>query len=245
VTILKPLSMRIPGPLIPAEFILRPNRFLAKVRIDGKMVWAHVPDPGRLKELLIPGARVLVQAKNGEKRKTKFALVMVYKGEELVSINTLLPNRFVRFCLDNRQIPELANWTVIKPEFLVGHSRFDFLLGKGRQQMLLEVKSVTLVEDRIAKFPDAVTARGLRHIQHLSEMRQTGYATTVLFIVQRSDADRFQPHWSRDPAFAQALALAQTEGLQILVYAAQITPECMTLQNRLVVDLNSEEWLPV
>lgn len=233
--------MRIPGPLFPAEFITRPNRFLAKVRMNGKAVWAHVPDPGRLKELLIPGAKVLVQAKNGEKRKTKFALVMVYKGEELISINTLLPNRFIRFCLDNRQIPELANWTVIKPEFQVGHSRFDFLLGNGRKQMLLEVKSVTLVENRIAKFPDAVTARGLRHIQHLLELNQTGYATSVLFVVQRSDADLFQPHWSRDPAFAGALSMAQTHGLQILVYSAEITPECMTLKNRLVAELSPKD----
>lgn len=232
--------MRIHGPLLPAEFIARPNRFLAKVRVKGKMVWAHVPDPGRLKELLIPGAKVLIQPKNGEKRKTKYALVMVYQGDELISLNSVLPNRFVRFCLDNRLIPELENWSVVKPEFQVGHSRFDFLLSSGRKEMLLEVKSVTLVEDRIAKFPDAVTARGLRHIQHLMELNKTGYATTVLFIVQRSDADHFQPKSSRDPAFAEAMQQAQNQGLQILVYSSKITAESMTLLNRLPVDLSPE-----
>jgi len=236
------LRMRIPGPLLEAEFISRPNRFLAKVRLNGKSVWAHVPDPGRLKELLIPGVKVLIQPKNGAKRKTKFAMVMVYQGDQLISINTSLPNRFVRFCLDNRLIPELADWTVVRPEFQVEHSRFDFLLGKGRKEMLLEVKSVTLVEDKIAKFPDAVTARGRRHVQHLAEMHQQGYATTVLFIVQRDDAERFQPHWQRDPAFAQTVAKAPEKGVQILAYSAEITPECMTLNTRLPIELEEQVW---
>ncbi|MCF7797208.1 MAG: DNA/RNA nuclease SfsA [Lentisphaeria bacterium] len=232
--------MRISGPLLEGEFIARPNRFLTKVRVKGKTVWAHLPDPGRLKELLIPGARVLVEPKNGAKRKTKFALVMVYQGDQLISINSNLPNRFTRFCLDNHLIPELADWTVIRPEFQVGHSRFDFLLGKGTQKMLLEVKSVTLVEDGVAKFPDAVTVRGRRHVEHLGEMHAQGYAVTVLFIVQRPDATMFTPQWERDPEFAQTLADAPAKGVQILVYSAEITPACMTLKSRLSIDLEKK-----
>lgn len=233
--------MRIAGPLLEGEFIARPNRFLAKVRVKGKAVWAHLPDPGRLKELLIPGAKVLVEPKNGSKRKTNFALVMVYQGQQLISINSNLPNRFTRFCLDNHLIPELADWTVIRPEYQVGHSRFDFLLGKGTQKMLLEVKSVTLVEDGVAKFPDAVTARGRRHVVHLGEMHGEGYAVTVLFIVQRPDATRFRPQWERDPAFAQTLAEAPAAGVQILVYSAEITPACMSLKTRLPIALDRPE----
>lgn len=231
--------MRIPGPLLEGEFIARPNRFLAKVRVKGKAVWAHVPDPGRLKELLVPGARVLVEPKNGAKRKTRFALVMVYLGDQLISINSNLPNRFTRFCLDNHLIPELADWTVIRPEYQVGHSRFDFLLGKGSQKMLLEVKSVTLVEEGVAKFPDAVTARGRRHVEHLGEMRREGYAVAVLFIVQRPDAEMFMPQWERDPAFAQTLANAPAHGVQVLAYTAEITPACMSLKRRLPIFLEN------
>lgn len=235
--------MRIPGPLLEGEFVARPNRFLAKVRVQGKSVWAHVPDPGRLKELLVPGAKVLVEPKNGAKRKTRFALVMVWQGHQLISINSNLPNRFTRFCLDNHLIPELADWTVIRPEYQIGHSRFDFLLGKGKQEMLLEVKSVTLVEDGVAKFPDAVTARGRRHVLHLGEMHTQGYAVTVLFVVQRPDATCFMPQWERDPAFAETLANAPESGVKILVYSAEITPACMSLKARLPVILERPKWV--
>ena len=132
--------------LIEAEFVARPNRFLSRVKIGDEIHHSHVPDPGRLEELLFPGARVLVEPKTGDHRKTKFATVMVYSGDELISINSQLPNRFVRFCLDHQLIPEFSQWQVKKQEFTLGKSRFDFLLEKDGQEKLLEVKSATLVE---------------------------------------------------------------------------------------------------
>ena len=223
------MKMPLPPGLIEAEFIERPNRFLSRVRIDGQIHESHVPDPGRLKELLVPGARVLVQAKTGAARKTKFATVMVYSGTELISINSQLPNQFVRFCLDHQAIPALAGWQVKKQEFQVGRSRFDFLLEQGHREKVLEVKSATLVEAGIARWPDAVSARGARHVRHLAEALSDLRSAAVLFIIQRSDAHSFEPHWGRDPVFAEALQNAVRQGVELYVHATTIRPDSMSL----------------
>lgn len=231
------MEMALPPGLIEAEFVARPNRFLSRVRIDGEIHDSHVPDPGRLKELLFPGARVLVQPKSGEHRKTKFATVMVYSGDELISINSQLPNRFVRFCLDNFGIPEFDEWTVKKQEYTLGGSRFDFLLEKGDSEKLVEVKSATLVEDGVARFPDAVTSRGRRHMLHLAESIDAKRSAAVLFIVQRSDATSFEPHWERDPKFAEALRESVSRGVELLIYTTQLKPDAMKLLNAIPYDL--------
>jgi len=225
--------MKLPGGLIEAEFIERPNRFLSRVKIAGEIHDSHVPDPGRLKELLFPGARVLVEPKTGENRKTKFATVMVYSGAELISINSQLPNQFVRYCLDNQLIQELAEWKVKQQEYTVGRSRFDFLLEKNGQEKLVEVKSATLVEEGLARFPDAVTSRGTKHVRHLAESLSDTRSAAVLFIIQRSDAKRFEPHWERDPVFAAALETAVESGVELYIYTSRIKPDSMTLLKRI------------
>ncbi len=223
------MDMALTKGLIEAEFVDRPNRFLSKVRINGKIVESHVPDPGRLQELLFPGARVLVEAKSGANRKTKFATVMVYSGEELISINSQLPNRFARHCIENALISELQGWQVKKQEYTIGRSRFDFLLEKQGEEKLLEIKSATLVEDGIARFPDAVTSRGRRHVLHLAESISPERSAAVLFIIQRSDAFSFEPHWGRDPQFAEALKSSIEKGVELLIYTTHLTPDSMTL----------------
>lgn len=229
--------MPLPPGLLEAKFVARPNRFLSKVEIDGKVVDSHVPDPGRLKELLFPGARVLVQPKSGDNRKTRFATVMVYAGNELVSINSQLPNQFVRFCLDKGLIPEFSGWSVKKQEYTLGTSRFDFLLERNEQEKLLEVKSATLVEEGVARFPDAVTARGKKHVEHLVKSITKQRSAAVLFIVQRSDATSFEPHWERDPGFARALKTAVGEGLELVIYTSHIQVDGMSLGSRIPYDL--------
>ena len=226
--------------LIEAEFVNRPNRFLSRVRIDGKVHDSHVPDPGRLKELLFPGARVLVEPKTGENRKTKFATVMVYSGNELISINSQLPNRFVRYCLDNSLISELQGWTVKKQEYTLGKSRFDFLLERDGNEKLLEVKSATLVEEGIARFPDAVTSRGRRHVLHLAHSITPKRSAAVLFIVQRSDAVSFEPHWGRDPEFAQALQDSVKDGVELMIYTTKLKPDSMTLRSSIPYTLEQK-----
>lgn len=224
--------MKLPGPLLPARFLSRPNRFLTVVELEGQEVEAHLPDPGRLRELLVPDARVWVRragragqgAGAGAGRRTAYTLALAEAPTgEVVSLVTTLANRLVEEALSGRQLAELAAWEIVRCEFTRRRSRFDFLLGRGSQRMLLEVKSVTLVEGKRALFPDAVTARGTRHVEELAAAVREGTSAAVLFVVQRRDAESVTAARSIDPAFAEALAGASDAGVKLLAYRSRVT----------------------
>lgn len=218
--------MRLPGPLLEARFVDRPNRFLTIVRRGGREVEAHLPDPGRLTELLVPGRAVWVRPESGGKRKTRYTLALVRAPSgELVSLVTTLPNALVGEALEASRITELAGWRVRAAEHAWGKSRFDFLLSFRRRRMLLEVKSVTLVEAGRALFPDAVTARGARHVRELAAALEEGMEAAVLFVAQRRDARSITAARSIDPAFADALAEASAAGVRLLGYRCRVTRE--------------------
>jgi len=220
----KKIEMKINYSFLEARFIDRPNRFLTRAEYNGTIVESHLPDPGRLKELLKPGVRILLKRESGENRKTKFSTQAVYKNNILISLNTLLPNQFTAHLLTHRKIDFLKEWEIYKKEVKYGKHRFDFKLKRDRESMYLEVKSVTLVENEIAKFPDAITERGKRHVEHLGEMAEKGFRTMVLFVVQRHDATLFQPQWVRDPKFGSALFEAWEKGLNVRVIHMKMTP---------------------
>ena len=234
----KTIEMKIFHKFIEAEFIERPNRFLTRVRVNGNIVNSHLPDPGRLKELLIPGARLLLKQENGVNRKTQFSTQAVYFGETLISLNTLVPNRLVSHLLKEHGLEFLHKWEFQKQEVNYGHSRFDFQLMKVNSIMVLEVKSVTLVENGIAKFPDAVTKRGLRHIQHLEKLATKDLNIMVLFVVQRPDAEYFQPQWDRDPEFSNALFEAWKNKLQVRVIKIEMTTDAFHYLGEIPYKLN-------
>lgn len=221
----KPMSdllLPLGGPLIPCRFEERVNRFLVRVRLEEGEVMAdaHLADPGRLKELLQPGQRMWVRPAKDPKRKTDWTAVMVEGpgGQERVSLDTTLPNRLIRRALEAGALPEFSGWELSRPEVAIGRSRFDFLLVRpdGRR-LLLEVKSVTLVEDGVALFPDAVTARGRRHVSELAELVVSGaWEAGVLFVLQRRGADRIRAARGIDPAFADALETAAQAGVRLL-----------------------------
>lgn len=220
--------MKLPGPLIEARFRDRPNRFLTIVQLGGRVVEAHLPDPGRLRELLTPGCRVWVRPASAPGRKTRFTLALVEADSgEIVSVVTTLPNELVAEALRGGRITELRDWSVARREYPWGRSRFDFLLARGdAQRMLVEVKSVTLVEQRRALFPDAVTARGARHVSELAEAcRADGLDAAVVFVVQRRDADEVTSARSIDPTFADALQQARDAGVRLLGYRCVVTLE--------------------
>ncbi|TVP43312.1 MAG: DNA/RNA nuclease SfsA [Gemmatimonadales bacterium] len=243
--------------LRPAVFLERPNRFLCRVLLDGPPgspmgdpVEAHLPDPGRLTELLVTGRRVMVAPAASPERRTRWtmALVRTPAGDGWVSVDTTLPNRLLARAFAEAgaeagagatagrrdALSELPGWRLDRAEAVFGASRFDFLLrGPGPERhgrgMILEAKSVTLVEDGRALFPDAVTARGARHVREMAELARGGMPATVIFVVQREDADSIEAAWEIDPDFADALAEAREAGVRVIGRRCRVTPEGVTL----------------
>ena len=234
----KKIKMPFDWELYPAEFIERPNRFLTRVKFEGKVVESHLPDSGRLKELLFPNAKVLIKKEDNPNRKTQFSTQAVWSGEELISINSWLPNQFINFMLLNQLLPFLNGFEFVKREVTVGKNRFDFLVQKGNVKRYIEVKSVTLVENGVAKFPDAVTERGARHVKHLSEMIKENIECMVLFVVQRSDATKFLPQWERDPVFSQTILDAYRNGLKVNVINIKVDKDKLTYLGELPFSLS-------
>ena len=230
--------MKINYPFFEARFVDRPNRFITRVDYNGSIVESHLPDPGRLKELLKSGVRILITKETGEHRKTRFTTQAVYYGDILISLNTLLPNKFTAYLLNHNKIDFLKDWIIYKKEVPYRNHRFDFHLKRGDESMYLEVKSVSLVENKIAKFPDAVTERGRKHVELLGNMAQTGICTMVLFVVQRHDALLFQPQWERDPKFGLTLYKAWIKGLTVRVIQMKMTENNIFYLGELPFELN-------
>jgi len=232
--------MKIAGPLLPGRFIDRPNRFLTRVELDGQIVESHLPDPGRLKELLFPGTTVYLRPAPVEsKRKTRFSTVMTEHNGVLISLDSTLPNHFVKEGLRNHSLPQLRDFELVRPEVKFGRHRFDFLLRSKRGLFYLEVKSVTFVKDGIARFPDAVTERGARHVATLGEIVVNGTEAGILFVCQRHDAKKFQPMFDRDPHFAHELVLAHERGVNIWCITTKVSLDEMVYWQEIPLSLNA------
>lgn len=189
---------------IPSRFIRRQNRFVVECACSGRTVQAHLPNPGRLWELLVPGRTViLVENAVFPGRTTPYTAVAVVRDGVTVLLHTQKTNDAAHFLLAQRRIPGLEGAEIIKREFTLGESRFDFLLQGGREKILLEVKSCTLYGRSLAMFPDAVTARGRRHLEALATHAQNGYRCGVLFLIQSPRPEFFLPDYHTDLAFAR------------------------------------------
>jgi sugar fermentation stimulation protein A len=222
------------GPLREARFLARPNRFLLHCDLgpDEGSVEVHLADPGRLEELLLPGKRLWIRPAGSPTRRTAWSAVLVESpdGAGLVSLDTTMPNRLIHRALEAGALEEFDGWTLERAEWRHGRSRIDFLLARDHQKLALEVKSVTLVEDGVALFPDAITARGARHVRELADLAQRdGWNAAILFVLQRNDAHRIEAARSIDPTFADALAAAKAGGVKILGRRCQVTLQSLTL----------------
>ena len=222
--------IRFTPPLRPALFRRRLNRFAAEVSLNGETVLAHVPSSGRLRELFLPGAEVWLQPVASPRRKTAFTLKLVRaQNGVLVAIDTQLTNRLAGEGLRAGRFAPWQAYSNVRGEVRRGDSRLDFLLTAGARRCWVEVKSVTLVEDGVARFPDAPTARGRRHLAELTAARQAGEAAGLLFLVQREDGVSFAPNERTDPAFAAALWQAQAAGVVVRAYRCRVTPESVAV----------------
>ncbi len=224
------------GALVPARFVERPNRFVVMARCRGRLVKAASRDPGRLRELLWPGARLrLAPAPPGSARKTRYTVALVRHRRTWVSLVPALANDVLATALRRGAVPGLRGARVVAREVTHGRSRFDMLLGGRGGRRLVEVKSATLVEGRLALFPDAPTLRGARHLRELSAHVRAGGRAAVVFVVQRADADALCPHAGNDPAFAAALREARRAGVRVLAYACRVSPRGVALARRIPV----------
>lgn len=240
------------GTLLKGIFISRPNRFLATVRLEREMlgdrvsgdfeVNAHVADPGRLEELLVPGRRVHLApsdpSHSSTRRKTAYDLVLVDYDGILVSVDSRVPNEIVFSALQKKSLDGLRGYSSIIREAKYGESRLDFRLScPGQKDCLIEVKSVTLVQDGRALFPDAPTIRGARHMKELMKARGEGIRAFVLFIIQRNDAREFSPNDGTDPVFGMVLRDAFKAGVEVWAYTCEVTHHAIQLYRRIPVVL--------
>ncbi|MHC1591229.1 MAG: DNA/RNA nuclease SfsA [Candidatus Helarchaeales archaeon] len=226
--------MKIPGKFEEATFISRQNRYLGIVLIDGIEEKCFIPNPGRMTELLKPNVKVFVRKVSKKNRKTSLDLLGVKHGNTLVSIDSSLPNKLIQYSISNHLIPEISH-AEIRPEFTFGNSRIDFLLRDGNKKCLLEVKSCTLVVDGQARFPDAPTKRGRRHVQELIKAGNLGYEAMIFFCIQREDANDFAPNDETDPEFGTALREAAKNGVEILAYTCKYSVKEIELDKKVPV----------
>ncbi len=201
-------------------FIERSNRFLSHVKIDGKTEKVHVHDPGRLKELLYEGNRVLLKKVDSSKRKTKWDLLAAFYKNTPVFVNSMYHSRIAREIITKNLIPLLGNYDNLRSEVKLNHSRIDFLIEKSNKKIWVEVKGCTLCENGVcengvALFPDAPTKRGARHINSLLEVKDKLNEICLLILIFRSDAKIFSPNEKTDPLFSETFKKAVKNGLKV------------------------------
>ena len=224
--------------IVKAEFISRPNRFNAIVKIDDLELTVHVPNTGRCREILIPGCTVFLREENNPTRKTPYDLIAVYKGHKLISIDSQIPNKVVDEALKNKKVKGLEEYTNILREKTFGKSRFDFKIAKDNgQEYFLEVKGVTLEENGYSRFPDAPTERGARHLLELVEAKKQGYGAGVMFLIQLEDINKFSPNDIRDKEFGEALRFAKSNGVDIFAYNCIVTEEGIEINKEVEIIL--------
>ena len=215
-------------------FLRRPNRFIAHVLIGGQEQICHVKNTGRCRELLVSGAKVWCQRCDHPARKTKYDLIAVEKGSRLINMDSQAPNRAARSWLEAGGLGEISQ---LRPETTHGDSRFDFSFIKEGKTCFLEVKGVTLENNGECAFPDAPTARGVKHLQGLAKAAGEGCGAYVLFVIQMEDASSVRPNDATDPAFGQALRQAAQAGVEILAVNCRVSPESMEILGSIPVRL--------
>lgn len=209
---------------VHAQFIRRQNRFIAYVLINGKTEMVHVKNTGRLGELLLPGADVVLQKTDNPNRKTQYDLISVYK-ENLgwVNIDSQVSNKVVLEWLKEQ------DYTFIKPEYMYGNSRLDFYMERGEEKYLMEVKGCTLEINGKGYFPDAKSSRAVRHEQELTDAVGKGYHCITAFVIAMEGVEEVYPHAEKDPEFARALQEAKDAGVEVWHFSCKVTENTIAI----------------
>ncbi|MBN1821284.1 MAG: DNA/RNA nuclease SfsA [Prolixibacteraceae bacterium] len=218
--------MKFEKALVHGTLVSRYKRFLADVRLDdGTVVTAHCTNSGSMKSCLEEGAEVYLTPVDEPKRRTKFTWEMIKINSGWVGINTGNPNKLAFEVVSAGTIPGLEGYTNVKREVTFGDSRFDIYAENDREKCFIEVKNVTLKEGKYALFPDAVTTRGQKHLNTLTEVKRQGYRAVMLYVVQRTDVEIFALAKEIDPEYAKTLKKAFNAGVEIFPVQAIVSPE--------------------
>ena len=220
--------------LIAGQFIKRYKRFFVDVKVKNKIVTAHCPNTGSMYGLLKKGNKVWLTRSDNPKRKLKYTLQIIEDHKSKVGVNTHLANKIVLHALENNLIKEFDKKIQIKPETKFGlNTRFDFLIMKNKSKIFVEVKNVTLSRIKgLAEFPDAVTARGLKHINELIKANKKGYKIFILYLVQRDDCNAFKIAGDIDPEYSESLSKAVKKKLNVLCYDCKFSSKGIKLNQK-------------
>ena len=220
--------------MVSGRFLARPNRFVARVEIDGEEQIVHVKNTGRCRELLPVGAEVWCAVSDNPARKTKYDLITVRKGERLINMDSQAPNAAAKEWLLGGGLGAVAE---LRPETVYGDSRFDFSFTLEGKPCFLEVKGVTLENDGVCAFPDAPTVRGARHLRELAKAAKEGYGAYVLFVIQMENVKYLHPNDATDPEFGKALREAAENGVKVLAVDCAVSVGEMTIGKAVAVEL--------
>jgi len=234
--------MRFATPLVPGRFLRRYQRFFADVRLeeDGSVVTAHCANSGSMKTCYGPDARVWLSRENDPRRKLHYTWQLSEMGRARIFVHPVLANRVAKEAVEGGVVAELCGYdSVVTEPRIDDHTRFDMLLSRDRERCFVEVKSATLKlgEGRIA-FPDAVTARGTRHLRELVRQTRKGHRAVLLFSVNRSDAKTCEPADAIDPVYARTLRWAVERGVEVLAYRTRLSPRSVELATQIPVVLD-------
>ena len=234
--------MNFENKLISGLFIKRYKRFFVDVKVGNKIVTAHCPNTGSMKGLLDKGNDVYLLPNNDPKRKLKYGLEIIKSRKNLVGVNTHMANKIAQHALENNLIKELKNCDLIKPEvFFNKETRFDFLIEKNKQKSFVEVKNVTLFRNKdTAEFPDAVTARGTKHLLTLIDAIKKGYKSYLLFLVQIQNMEKFKIAKDIDAEYYKNYLIAKKVGVNFLAYRCDISSKKIFIDKKLKI---VDEWL--
>ncbi|MBR4288765.1 MAG: DNA/RNA nuclease SfsA [Clostridia bacterium] len=226
--------------IVKAEFLSRPNRFIAKVSLFGEEETVHMNNTGRCRELLLPGATVYLEKSKNPNRKTKYDLIAVEKKRVdrsplLVNMDSQIPNALAEEWVPRSGL--FSSNAKVKREVSFGSSRFDLYIEDGSRRVFMEVKGVTLEEGGNAAFPDAPTLRGVKHIQELCRAAHKGYEAYILFVIQMKEIVSFSPNDVTHKAFGDALRQASKKGVKILAYDCKVEPDALVIDSPVPVKL--------
>ncbi len=219
-----------------AIFIERPNRFIAIVEQNGQTIRVHVKNTGRCRELLLPGAKVFINKSDNSERKTQFDLIGVYKGDTLINMDSQVPNLVFREWALSGAFGPISS---IRSEVRFMDSRLDFFIESPSGGTYIEVKGVTLEENGVARFPDAPTERGIKHLAALESAVNQGFGAYIVFIIQMKGVTKFLPNWKTHPAFGQALTKANRNGVKLLAIDCLVSLDSIMPGNPVPIDLDN------